>query len=121
MKKRYTVSIAGYELKVISDETPELIDETVACLDRKVRTLCDSHKMLPKNEALILTALESIAEQKKLTARVAELEQALYGEGGEVAGMRREIALLRAYIGRRNPAALGSEASMPRKDEDEDE
>lgn len=87
-------------MNVLSDDHPEDIDEIVASLDRTIRTLCARSRNLPVIEATMLAALDALSEKKKAQRRVHELEHELYDDGGETAKMRRELELLRAYIGR---------------------
>lgn len=100
MKMKYTLTVAGYEMNVLSDDHPDDIDEIVSSLDRTIRTLCARNRNLPVIEATMLAALDACAEKKKLQRRIHQLEHELYDDGGEAAKMRRELELLRAYIGR---------------------
>lgn len=98
MKKRYTISVAGYKMNVISDDSPADIQETVNALDRSVRTFCTRTRSLPLTEAAMLAGLEAYSEKNKAQRRVRELEDELYGENGEVARLRREISEIKRAI-----------------------
>lgn len=100
MKLRYTITVAGYEMNVLSDDHPEEINEIVSALDRSIRTLCSRNRNLPMMEATMLAALDACGEKRKAQKRIHELEHALYDGDGETAKLRRENQLLRAYINR---------------------
>lgn len=100
MKLRYTITVAGYEMNVLSDDHPEEINEIVSALDRSIRTLCSRNRNLPMMEATMLAALDACGERRKAQIRIHELEHELYDGDGEAAKLRRENQLLRAYINR---------------------
>lgn len=112
MKKRYTIVVAGYKMNVISDDSPEDIQETVAALDRGVRTFCARTRSLPLTEAAMLAGLEAYSEKRKAQKRVRELEFELYNEDGEVARLRRELAEIKAAV-----MALSDEEDAPAPEE----
>ena len=103
LKQRYTVTVAGYEMSVRSDDSPAAVEEVVGALDRSIRDLCARNRTLPRNEAIILCALDAFSEKRRAEQRVRELERELYGGDGKYARLERENELLRAYIERRTP------------------
>ncbi len=102
LKQRYTITVAGYEMNVRSDDSPEEVREVVGALDRSIRDLCARNRTLPRNEAIILCALDAYSEKRRAERRVRELEQELYGSDGKFSRLERENELLRAYIERRS-------------------
>lgn len=98
MKKRYTITVAGYKMNVISDDSSEEIRETVAALDRSVRTFCARTRSLPLTEAAMLAGLDAYAEKRRAQKRVRELEFELYDENGETARLRRELEELKRAV-----------------------
>ncbi len=102
LKQRYTITVAGYEMNVRSDDSPEEVREVVGALDRSIRDLCARNRTLPRNEAIILCALDAYSEKRQAERRVRELEQELYGSDGKFSRLERENELLRAYIERRS-------------------
>ncbi len=83
LKQRYTVTVAGYEMNVRSDNTPAEVEEIVGALDRGIRDVCARNRNLPRNEAIILCALDAYSEKRKAQQRVRELENELYGGVGQ--------------------------------------
>lgn len=110
LKQRYTVTVAGYEMNVRSDNTPAEVEEIVGALDRGIRDVCARNRNLPRNEAIILCALDAYSEKRKAQQRVRELENDLYGGDGKFSRLERENELLRAYIERRTQAAKADAA-----------
>lgn len=102
LKQRYTITVAGYEMNVRSDDSPEEVREVVGALDRSIRDLCARNRTLPRNEAIILCALDAYSEKRRAEHRVRELEHELYGSDGKLSRLERENELLRAYIERRS-------------------
>ncbi len=96
MKKRYTVSVAGYEMNVLSDNTPEEIEDIVAALDRNIRTLCARSRSLPRNEAILLSALDAMAEKQRFASLAKQYEK-------EAEKQKQRADMLAAYIERRAP------------------
>ncbi len=69
MKQRYTITIAGTEMNVITDEAPEFVDEIVGILDRKMREINSSSRRCSKTEAAFLCALDYCSDKVRLTKK----------------------------------------------------
>lgn len=100
----YTIKIAGYDLRLRCDLTPESLDEIVKKVDGYITGLCARSSNISKTEAAILCALEFcsaceqveqskgqnddereklIAENQKATAQIARLEAKLEAQKGK--------------------------------------
>ena len=77
IKQRYTVTVAGYEMNVRSDNTPAEVEEIVGALDRGIRDVCARNRNLPRNEAIILCALDAYSEKRKAAHALREVEARL--------------------------------------------
>ena len=111
-KKRYSLSIADMQINIISDASPEAIDEIVGILDRKMREINLKNRSSSKSEAALMCALGFCADSMAMGARISELEErdgkyAVILEGfksktakleAEVEDLRRENAVLRSLI-----------------------
>lgn len=104
LKQRYTVTVAGYEMNVRSDNTADEVEEIVGALDRGIRDVCARNRNLPRNEAIILCALDAYSEKRRAVAEARALE-------AQMAKIEHENDLLRAYIERhtKQPASDGGE------------
>ncbi len=111
-KKRYSLSIADMQINIISDASPETIDEIVGILDRKMREINLKNRSSSKSEAALMCALGFCADNMGMSARIAELEEregkySVILEGfknktakleAELEELRRENAVLRSLI-----------------------
>ena len=109
MKQRYSITIAGTEMNVITDEAPEFVDEVVGILDRKMREINMSSRRCSKTEAAFLCALDYCSDKVRLTKknRTCDAEIALKNaqlnrlasenekQKAEIERLREEIARLR--------------------------
>ena len=109
MKQRYSITIAGTEMNVITDEAPEFVDEVVGILDRKMREINMSSRRCSKTEAAFLYALDYCSDKVRLTKknRTYDAEIALKNaqlnrlasenekQKAEIERLREEIARLR--------------------------
>ena len=107
MKQRYSITIAGTEMNVITDEAPEFVDEVVGILDRKMREINMSSRRCSKTE--FLCALDYCSDKVRLTKknRTYDAEIALKNaqlnrlasenekQKAEIERLREEIARLR--------------------------
>lgn len=110
---KYTISIADIEIRVTTDESPEMVDTLVDTLDRRIRDIIAKSPRCTKSEAAILCALDLCADSLKGGDDVQRAEQAaaaLKKELGEVREahtatltqleqLRRENEALRALVG----------------------
>ncbi len=69
MKQRYTITIAGTEMNVLTDESPEFVEEVVGILDRKMREINSSSRNCSKTEAAFLCALDYCSDKVKVTRK----------------------------------------------------
>ena len=111
-KKRYSLSIADMQINIISDASPEAIDEIVGILDRKMREINLRSRSSSKSEAALMCALGFCADNMAMNARISELEEregkyAVILEGfknktakmeAELEDLRRENEVLRSLI-----------------------
>ena len=109
MKQRYSITIAGTEMNVITDEAPEFVDEVVGILDRKMREINMSSRRCSKTEAAFLCARDYCSDKVRLTKknRTYDAEIALKNaqlnrlvsenekQKAEIERLREEIARLR--------------------------
>ena len=111
-KKRYSLSIADMQINIISDASPETIDEIVGILDRKMREINLKNRSSSKSEAALMCALGFCADNMGMNARISELEEregkySVILEGfknktakleAELEELRRENAVLRSLL-----------------------
>ncbi len=105
MQQKYTITIAGVQMNVISDESPEAVEALVGLVDRKMREITGGGSHFPKSEAALLCALDYCSERIKSQRKVKALETKLaYTEGAleeleaENEALRREIETLKMMV-----------------------
>ncbi len=75
MKQKYSITIAGSSLTIISDENEEYIARLSNILDKRVNDLMINKYKCTKHEALILAALDYLDSAIKLKAEIADLNE----------------------------------------------
>lgn len=105
MKQKYRITIAGVEMNVISDESPEAVEALVGLVNRKMSDIMGPGKQCPKSEAALLCALdycsERIKSQRRLKAmenKLAFTEAALEEAEAEAEALRRELETLKMTV-----------------------
>lgn len=77
MKQKYTIRVAGVEMNVISEESPEAVEALVGIVDRKMREITEASRNCSKTEAALLCALDYCSERIKTQRRIKTLESKL--------------------------------------------
>ncbi len=68
MKNKYTLTIAGMEINVITDKDEDDVEYVVGMLDRKMRDIILKSKRCSKNEAALLCALDFCSDKVEMKA-----------------------------------------------------
>lgn len=71
MKQKYTITIAGVQMNVIAEESPDTVEALVGMVDRKMKEIGNS---CTKTEAALLCALDYCADKIKTQRKVKALE-----------------------------------------------
>ena len=65
MKNRYTITISGIEMNVISEESPEAVESLVGLVDRRMRDIAGASRTCSKIEVALLCSLDYCSEKIK--------------------------------------------------------
>lgn len=74
MKQKFTITIADTEMNIITDESPEFVDEIVGILDRKIREINTTSRRCSKNEAALLCALDYCSDKIKMQRKIRSID-----------------------------------------------
>ena len=77
MKQKYTLTIAGVTMNVVTEESPEAVDALVRLVDRKMLEITGGGMQCPKVEAALLCALDYCSERLRAQRKVKALETRL--------------------------------------------
>ena len=76
-KKRYSVTVAGVPLNIITDESEEFLKKTADELSTNIKAITSHSFCVAKMDAAILCALDAMGEADKAAAKIRELESEL--------------------------------------------
>ena len=102
MKQKYTITVADMELNIISDASPDEVENIVGILDRRMRDINLKSPRCTKNEAAILCALSYCSERIAMQEAFKKVEKDAFRFAGEneklkktIEGMQEELDNLR--------------------------
>lgn len=75
MKQKYALSIADFQLSVITEADQATVEKIAGMLDRRMREIYLKSRRCSKNEAALLCALDFCADKLDSAVRTAELEE----------------------------------------------
>ena len=100
MKQKYTITIADMELNIISDASPDEVENIVGILDRRMREVNLKSPRCTKNEAAILCALSYCSERIAMQEAFKKVEKDAFRFAGENEKLKRNIEELHEEIDR---------------------
>ena len=107
MKQKYTITVADMELNIISDASPDEVENIVGILDRRMRDINLRSPRCTKNEAAILCALSYCSERIAMQEAFKKVENNAFRFSGENEKLRRTIETMQEEIDRlRQDAAV---------------
>ena len=107
MKQKYTITIADMELNIISDASPDEVENIVGILDRRMREVNLKSPRCTNNEAAILCALSYCSERIAMQEAFKKVEKDAFRFAGENEKLKRNIEELQEEIDRlRKDAAV---------------
>lgn len=92
MKQKYTVTIAGMTVNLVSDEQEEYVNGLVRLLDQRINEMVVSSKHCSKNEAVLFCAIDYFDDKIKNSLRFQRMQE-------NIDKLTAENAELRARLG----------------------
>lgn len=96
MKQKYMITVADMELSIVSDASPEEVENIVGILDRRMRDISLKSQNCTKNEAAILCALSYCSERISLQESYKKMESEAFRYAAENERLKKTIEQLRA-------------------------
>ena len=94
MKQKYTITVADMELNIISDASPDEVENIVGILDRRMRDINLKSPRCTKNEAAILCALAYCSERIAMQEAFKKVEKDAFRFAGENEKLKKNIESL---------------------------
>ncbi len=94
-KKRYSVTVAGVSLNILTEESEDFVRKTADELSAEIRMITNHVFNASKLDAAILCALDAKGEAAKAESRLAELQAKLDVMELDAQNMRVELDALR--------------------------
>lgn len=94
-KKRYSVTVAGVPLNLITDESEEFLAKLADNLSSQINAITNQSFCVSKLDAAILCALDAMGEGDKAAAKVRTLEAQISVLQMDLQSIREELDSLR--------------------------
>ncbi len=94
MKQKYTITVADMELNIVSDASPDEVENIVGILDRRMRDINLHSPRCTKNEAAILCALSYCSERLAMQEAFKKVEKDSFRFAGENEKLKKTIESL---------------------------
>ena len=98
MKQKYTITVADMELNIISDASPDEVENIVGILDRRMRDINLKSPRCTKNEAAILCALSYCSERIAMQEAFKKIEKDAFRYAGENEKLKKTIEKMQEEI-----------------------
>ena len=95
MKKRYSVTVAGIELNLLTEESEDFLRKTADGLSSRIKEITRASFSVSKLDAAILCALDSLGEAEKSAEKIRSLEAEIAVLEMDTQNMREELDSLR--------------------------
>ncbi len=115
MKTKYTLTIAGSEINVVTDMEESEVESVVGMIERKMRVFISSSKFCSKYEAALLCSLDLGADKLKSKNELDAIKDELEAAEKENKKLDLENQELRQTIAQ---LKAGTYESRPEADED---
>lgn len=107
MKQKYSITVADMELNIVSDASPDEVENIVGILDRRMRDINLHSPRCTKNEAAILCALTYCSERLAMQEAFKKVEKDAFRFAGENEKLKKTIESMQEEIDRlRKDAAV---------------
>ena len=93
MKQKYTVTVAGMTVNLVSDEQEEYVNGLVRLLDQRINEMVVSSKHCSKNEALLSCTIDYFDDKIKNSLRFQRMQETIDKLTEENEEMRKKLGI----------------------------
>ena len=93
MKQKYTVTVAGMTVNLVSDEEEEYVNGLVRLLDQRINEMVVSSKHCSKNEALLFCTIDYFDDKIKNSLRFQRMQETIDKLTEENEEMRKKLGI----------------------------
>ena len=97
MKQKYTITVADMDLNIISDASPDEVENIVGILDRKMRDINLKSPRCTKNEAALLCALAYCSERIAMQEAFKKVEKDAFRFAADNEKLKKQIDATEEY------------------------
>lgn len=117
-KNRIPVTVAGTNLTLVTDESPEYVLDLVSQVDQRIRGLTGSSLRISSLDAALLCAIDTLGDKLAAEKRVRSLEAQLSLCEVNMKSLREEVESCRKALAdeRARSAETASQAASPAGD-----
>ena len=98
MNQRYTITVAGIQMNIITEESPEAVESIVGIIDRRIREIHLQSNRCSKTEAALLCALDYCSDKIKAQRKVKKLEAQIAESEIKISDLEEKIEKLEAKL-----------------------
>ena len=98
MKQKYSITVADMNLNIISDASPDEVENIVGMLDRRMRDINLKSPRCTKNEAAILCALAYCSERMAMQEAFKKVEKDAFRFSAENEKLKKTIESLQEEV-----------------------
>lgn len=98
MKQKYAITVADMELSIISDASPDEVENIVGMLDRRMRDINLKSPRCTKNEAAILCALSYCSERIAMQEAFKKVEKDSFRFAAENEKLKKKVEEMQAEM-----------------------
>ena len=98
MKQKYSITVADMELNIISDASPDEVENIVGMLDRRMRDINLKSPRCTKNEAAILCALAYCSERMAMQEAFKKVEKDAFRFSAENEKLKKTVESLQEEV-----------------------
>ena len=98
MKQKYNITVADMELNIISDASPDEVENIVGMLDRRMRDINLKSPRCTKNEAAILCALAYCSERMAMQEAFKKVEKDAFRFSAENEKLKKTVEALQEEV-----------------------